>query len=155
MIAIVEHVALPLFILAIIGFFMCAAALVRTMLGRRKVPYISLGLLFVPIILIVMSKKIALNTLEKSVTDSNLSIRITPAVDLPPKQFVGVVIDEIYFNKGASGSSPTGQEYQLEICENRKCFFYVLAQDSRDRAMYWVSFTPFTGMDYPLGFTRL
>jgi len=152
---VIEIAALPLFLFAIIGFFMCAASLARAVAGRRKIPYFSIGMLIIPLLLILISKHIAYKELENSVADSSVTVRVTPQAGVSPKQFVSTVIDNIYSNKGASGSHPTEVLYKVEICVKSSCHMYTVAQDSRDSEMYWVSFKPTTGSDYPLGFTKL
>jgi hypothetical protein len=155
MIAIVELTALPLFALVTLGFILCVTALVRAMLGRRKIPYIAVASLVVPIVLMFISAKIARSTLEKSGDDASLSISVSPEIQVSPKIFIGSVVDNMYSFKGASGSSPTSKKYRVELCSEINCYLYVVSQDSRDPEMYWVSFNPSSGVSYPLGFTRL
>jgi len=103
----------------------------------------------------VLSKQVAFKALERSVTDLNIVVRVMPDPGVTPKKFIGAVVENVYFNKGASGSSPTETSYRLELCSENKCAAYSVSQDSRDLKMYWVSFIPFPGGNYPLGFTRL
>lgn len=100
-------------------------------------------------------QEVVLNTLEKSAIDPAISISVSPEPKVQPKQFVSSVIGNMYFNKGVSGSSPTSREFNLQLCINSKCFSYLVAQDSRDSEMYWVSYITHLGIRYPLGFTRL
>ena len=155
MIAIVDYTALPLAIGTLVGFILSIVSLIRTMLGRRKIPYISLGLLFVPLVLIFLSKKVALNVLENSVVNTDYSVSLHPKANVPANKFVELVTDNLYYNKGNSGTRPTDKKFKIELCKDSKCFAYLVKQDSSDSNMYWVSFIPSFGINYPLGFTRL
>ena len=152
---IIEYIALPLFLLAIVGFLMCAISLVRAVFGRRKIPSVSILVFLVPFLLILASKHVALKTLKSSVFNNSITVSVTPSKDASPKQFINTVIDNIYTNKGASGSHPTKKIYNIELCLVNNCHVYTLAQDSRDSEVFWVSFIPFKGGVYPLGFTKL
>jgi hypothetical protein len=111
--------------------------------------------LFVPIFLIFSSKQIAFSALEDAAENDRVEVRVKPEPEVKPKQFVRGIIENVYSNKGASGSSPTEKLYEIEICLEGSCHLYIVAQDSRDSEMYWVSFTPSLGGSYPLGFTKL
>jgi hypothetical protein len=134
---------------------MLAVSIIRVMFGRRKMLYISLGLLFIPLSLMFVSKRIAYLALENAVVDHRVEVKVDPSPNVASKKFIRDVIDNISFNKGASGSRPTDELYKVGICVEDTCHLYVVAEDSREPKMFWVSYKTGIGIDYPLGFTKL
>jgi len=146
---------MPIGLLAIIGFFLCVISFLRAFGGRREIPYISISLLFGPILFIGISKPILRSEFKNSLVNKEVELKISSDENVDSKVLVAQVIRNLYLNKGVSGSHPDGKLIAIELCKESHCYLYNLTQDSRDKNMYWFSFSPALGATIPLGFTRL
>lgn len=140
------------FLIVLIGYILCGISLVRAMRGRRKVPYISISALIIPIMFFIMSKYLIIRVLEKAVFEEGIQVSVSPEVIVKPKVFLQETLFNFYKYKGASGSHPTDKKYILNLCQYQACFVFVVAQDSRESSMYWVGYQSFIGGSIPVGF---
>ena len=141
-------------LIAIAGFILCLISLVKAIRGQRKIPYLSITALVVPIIVIFNSKHLIIYELERSSTDENINVLVTPDLEVDSRMLLRNILANLYQNKGKSGSHPTENKYLLKICQADKCFKIVAAQDSRESSIYWLSYEALVG-NLPLGFTKI
>jgi hypothetical protein len=144
-----------MFILVIIGFVLCALALFRAMRGSKKIPYISLSFLLIPILVIGISKPYIKYVFSSAVTDYEANITVDTKIKSDPRDLLNRVMSNLYRSKGRSGSSPTAYKHIINVCKENVCGHLEIARDSRDVSMYWVRYMPFSGSYSPLGFVLL
>ncbi|WP_139248730.1 hypothetical protein [Marinobacter antarcticus] len=138
----------------LIGFALCLVSLVRAMGGRRKIPYISISFLLVPLLFFLLSKVAIVKVLNEKLADLEVKVTVSPSIASNPKPVLQEVISNLYQWKGSSGTRPSDRPYVFDVCLHGDCFTANIAQDSDDPRMYWVSYEPFMGT-IPLGYTRL
>ena len=144
----------PLMALAVlIGFVLCLVSLVRAMGGRRKIPYISISFLLVPLIYFLLSRIAIVKVLDGEIVGAQVTV--SPEIAAEPEVFLQKAISNLYQWKGSSGTHPSDQPYVIEVCSKGDCFTAKIAQDSVNPNMYWVSYEPFAGISIPLGYTQL
>ena len=144
-----------MFIVVLVGFVLCGVALFRAMRGRKKIPYISLSFLLVPILIIVASKPYIKYVFSSAVTDYKVEIKVNTKINSDPRVLLQRIMSNLYRHKGRSGSSPTEDMHIISICKNNICGNLEVAKDSRNSKMYWVQYKPFSGSHLLLGFVLL
>ena len=146
----------PFMVLAVlIGIVLCVVSLVRAMGGRRKIPYISVSFLVVPLTFFFLSQLAIVKVLDDELGHTETGVTVSPPITTDPKPVLHEAISNLYQWKGPSGTNPSGQPYVFKTCSEGDCFVTNIAQDSGDPSMYWVSYKPFVGGSIPLGYTRL
>ncbi|WP_421910669.1 hypothetical protein [Marinobacter sp.] len=146
----------PFMALAIlIGIVLCVVSLVRAVGGRRKIPYISVSCLVVPLTFFFLSQIAIVKVLDDELGNTETGVTVSPPITTDPKPVLQEVISNLYQWKGSSGTNPSGQPYTFKVCSKGDCFVTNIAQDSGDASMYWVSYEAFVGGSIPLGYTRL
>lgn len=144
----------PLMLLSVAcGIISLLVVLVRTIRGRRKIPFFSIGMLVVPIAFFFAAITIINTSMERAVAEGRVTV-LSPAVGKDSEEIVSA-LSNLYHHKGNSGSHPTEKKYLFNVCETDHCFEIVAAQDSRDPEMYWVSHIAALGISIQLGFTRI
>jgi hypothetical protein len=151
----IEILSLFMILAALIGLVLCVVSLFRAMGGRRNIPYVSASFLLIPVVFLLASKFIVVEILDKSIIKDVARVTVSPKIAIDPKLVLLKAFSNIYRVKGASGSHPVQSQHVFEVCAQGDCFVIVVAQDSRDSEMYWVSYEPFSGVSVPLGYTRL
>ncbi|MCC4285432.1 hypothetical protein LL273_17070 [Marinobacter salarius] len=146
----------PFMALAVlIGIVLCVVSLVRAMGGRRKIPYISVSFLMVPLIFFLLSQVAIVKVLDVELVHNETGVTVLPPITADPKPVLKEAMSNLYQWKGSSGTHPSDQPYAFKACSKGGCFVTNIAQDSDDPSMYWVSYEPFVGGSIPLGYTRL
>ena len=143
-----------LLLLAVVGFVLCLNSIVKAVRGHRKIPYFSIAILVVPVIIIFNLKHLVINELENASIDESVIVQVSPELEVDSKMFLRNILNNLYQNKGWSGSHPTKNNYSLKICKSGECFEILAAQDSRESSIYWLSYEAFVG-NLPLGFTKI
>lgn len=146
----------PFMALAVlIGFASCVVALVRAMGGRRKIPYVSVSFLLVPLVFFYLSQIAIVKVLDEELDNEGIVVTVSPATAAEPKQVLQAAISNLYQWKGSSGTHPSDEPYFFEVCSKGNCFVATVAQDSGDSNIYWVSYESSVGVGISLGYTRL
>lgn len=144
----------PLMALTLLmGFALCFVSLFRAIKGRRKFPYVAILTLAVPIIFFVASPFLVVSVLGEKLRDEEVRVAVSPAIAGEPKEVLLESLSNLYRFKGLSGTHPSEKAFVFELCEHDICFELVVAQDSADQGMYWVSYRDSAGASIPLGHT--
>lgn len=145
----------PIMTLAfLIGFILCFVSLFRAIKGRRKFPYVAIFTLAAPIIFFVASPFLVVSVLGEKLRDGEVRVTVSPAIAAEPKEVLLESLSNLYRFKGLSGTHPIEKAFVFELCEHDICLELVVAQDSADRGMYWVSYRDSAGVSIPLGHTK-
>jgi hypothetical protein len=74
-----------MFLAVLIGFVSCVVSLLRTMGGRRKIPYISVSFLLVPLAFFLVSQVAIVSILDAALINKEIRVTVSPPIKTDPK----------------------------------------------------------------------